>query len=127
MRLADGGVLPAGLVVLAAGTARRLASPQRAGLDVERGIVVGDDLASPADPRVSAIGDCAETPEGGVGLVAPGWAQARRARARSPSRPPRPTTSPCRSSAPTRQVKAVGLDVVTMGVRASPPPSVTGS
>ena len=36
---------------------------------VGSGIVVGADLRSPDDPRVSAIGDCAEPPEGGTGLV----------------------------------------------------------
>ena len=49
-----------------------------AGLPTGRGVIVGADLASPDDPAVRAIGDCAEPPEGVTGLVAPGWAQAER-------------------------------------------------
>ena len=41
-------------------------------------MVVTDDLASVDDRRVFAIGDCAQPPEGGSGLVAQGWEQSRR-------------------------------------------------
>ena len=78
VRLEGGEVLPADLLVLTAGTVPEVGLAQRAGLDVARGIVVGPDLASPADARVFAIGDCAEPPEGGSGLIAQGWDQARR-------------------------------------------------
>lgn len=78
IRLADDEVLPADLVVLTAGTVPEAGLAREAGLDVQRGIVVGEDLATPQDPRIFAIGDCAQPPEGGTGLIAQGWDQARR-------------------------------------------------
>lgn len=68
----------ADLVVLCCGTVPEVGLARAAGLAVGRGVVVGPDLASPDDPRVHAIGDCAQPPEGGTGLVAQGWDQARR-------------------------------------------------
>ncbi|MFE6971919.1 FAD-dependent oxidoreductase [Isoptericola sp. NPDC057653] len=73
-----GETLGAGLVVLACGTAPETTLARRAGLAVDRGVVVGPDLASVTDPRVFAVGDCAQPPEGSRGLVAEGWDQARR-------------------------------------------------
>ncbi|WP_421740870.1 FAD-dependent oxidoreductase [Cellulomonas sp.] len=117
VRLEGGEVLPADLLVLAAGTYPEVGLAQRAGLDVARGIVVGTDLASPADARVFAIGDCAEPPEGGSGLIAQGWDQARRLATllTEPSAArddvPLPTVG-----TDVVKVKGVGLDVVAMGV-----------
>ncbi|ACQ81045.1 FAD-dependent pyridine nucleotide-disulphide oxidoreductase [Beutenbergia cavernae DSM 12333] len=68
----------ADLVVLACGTTPETRLASSAGLSVARGVVVGPDLASPDDPHVFAIGDCAQPPEGGTGLIAQGWDQARR-------------------------------------------------
>ena len=73
-----GEVVAAGLVVLTTGTVPEAGIARDAGLPTDRGIVVGHDLASPADPRVFAIGDCAQPPQGSRGLVAEGWDQARR-------------------------------------------------
>ncbi|WP_366246669.1 FAD-dependent oxidoreductase [Cellulosimicrobium cellulans] len=70
--------LDADLLVLACGTVPEAGLARAAGLTVDRGVVVGTDLASPDDPRVFAIGDCAQPPEGGTGLVAQGWEQSRR-------------------------------------------------
>lgn len=78
VQLADGRSYPAGLVVLACGAAPESGLAAAAGLETNVGIVVGGDLRTTLDPRVSAIGDCAETPTGVSGLVAPGWAQAVR-------------------------------------------------
>ena len=117
MRLEGGEVLGADLLVLTAGTVPEVGLAQRAGLDVARGIVVGADLASPADPRVFAIGDCAQPPEGGSGLIAQGWDQARRLATllTEPSAArddvPLPTVG-----TDVVKVKGVGLDVVAMGV-----------
>ena len=103
--------------MLTAGTVPEVGLAQRAGLDVARGIVVGPDLASPADARVFAIGDCAEPPEGGSGLIAQGWDQARRLATllTEPSAArddvPLPTVG-----TDVVKVKGVGLDVVAMGV-----------
>lgn len=74
-RLVD---LEADLLVLACGTVPEAGLARAAGVAVDRGVVVGHDLASPDDPRVFAIGDCAQPPEGATGLIAQGWDQSRR-------------------------------------------------
>ncbi|MEU4364831.1 FAD-dependent oxidoreductase [Promicromonospora sp. NPDC023987] len=71
-------VVAARLIVLSIGTVPETGLAATAGLSTDRGIVVGHDLASPDDPRVHAIGDCAQPPDGSRGLVAEGWDQARR-------------------------------------------------
>ncbi len=123
-------VLPAELVVVCAGTVAEVRLARESGLDVERGVVVGEDLATPADPRVFAIGDCAQPPEGGTGLIAQGWDQARRlavllaARiaAGGPDAVPAPDADADASPPPHAagtdlvRLKAHGLDVVAMGV-----------
>ncbi|KNX38331.1 FAD-dependent oxidoreductase [Luteipulveratus halotolerans] len=76
--LSDGGQIETDLVVLSAGVAPRVEIASAAALSVGHGIVVGDDLRSVDDPSVAAIGDCAETPTGCPGLLAPGWEQAHR-------------------------------------------------
>ncbi|MEU8348119.1 FAD-dependent oxidoreductase [Streptomyces sp. NPDC048845] len=59
VELADGFRLDADLVVLACGVRPRTGLARAAGLDVARGVVVDDELRT-SDPRVHAIGDCAE-------------------------------------------------------------------
>ena len=71
-------VVAARLIVFSVGTVPETGLAAAAGLSTDRGIVVGYDLASPDDPRVHAIGDCAQPPSGSRGLVAEGWDQARR-------------------------------------------------
>jgi assimilatory nitrate reductase electron transfer subunit len=71
-------VVAARLILFSVGTIPETGLAAAAGLSTDRGIVVGHDLASPDDPRVYAIGDCAQPPNGSRGLVAEGWDQARR-------------------------------------------------
>ncbi|MDX3535442.1 FAD-dependent oxidoreductase [Streptomyces sp. MB09-01] len=59
VQLADGYRLEADLVVLACGVRPRTGLAKAAGLDVRTGIVVDDHLRT-SDPRIHAIGDCAE-------------------------------------------------------------------
>lgn len=120
VRLADGEVLDAELLVLATGTMANTALAARAGLGTERGVLVSADLASVDDRRVFAIGDCAQPPEGGTGLVAQGWEQSRRLAAiltgtAAPTAPTAPQREPATGSDVVR-LKADGLDVITMGV-----------
>ncbi|KRC43117.1 hypothetical protein ASE15_02660 [Oerskovia sp. Root22] len=74
----DADEVPTDLLVLACGTVPEATLARTAGLTVDRGVVVGHGLASPDDPDVYAIGDCAQPPEGGTGLIAQGWEQSRR-------------------------------------------------
>lgn len=57
--LADGYALDCELTVLACGVRPRTGLARAAGLAVERGVVVDDQLRT-SDPRIFAIGDCAE-------------------------------------------------------------------
>jgi len=113
--LADGATLAADLVLLACGAVAEASLAESAGLSVGRGILV-DHLLATDDPSISAIGDCAETPLGLSGLVAPGWAQAR-ALARRLVRGDDESLPEVSGAA--MRLKAVGLSVVTMGRRAS--------
>lgn len=56
---ADGSLLAADVVVLACGARPRTGLASAAGLAVDRGIVVADDLRT-SDPAVFAAGDCAQ-------------------------------------------------------------------
>ncbi|MEW7851094.1 FAD-dependent oxidoreductase [Massilia aurea] len=76
VRLSDGVMVPADLVVMAAGVRPNVALARASGLHVERAIVVDDTLQS-YDPRVYAVGECVQHRRATFGLVAPIWEQAR--------------------------------------------------
>ncbi|WP_439663395.1 FAD-dependent oxidoreductase [Lentzea sp. HUAS TT2] len=73
--LDDGTHVPAELVVVSAGVRAETSLAVQAGLTVDRGIVVDDALRT-SDPRIHAIGDCAQHPGTVSGLVQPAWDQA---------------------------------------------------
>ncbi|MGE0225248.1 MAG: NAD(P)/FAD-dependent oxidoreductase [Acetobacteraceae bacterium] len=75
VRLADGRVLPARLVVMAVGIRPNTTLAREAGLPVGRGVLV-DDAMRTADPAILAAGECAEHDGQCVGLVLPALAQA---------------------------------------------------
>ncbi|POX39519.1 FAD-dependent oxidoreductase [Streptomyces sp. Ru73] len=75
VELADGYALDADLVVLACGVRPRTGLAAAAGLTVRRGVVVDDALRTD-DPRVFAIGDCAEHDGVTYGLAGPALEQA---------------------------------------------------
>jgi nitrite reductase (NADH) large subunit len=74
--LADGRRIPTNFVVLAVGIRPNLDLARAAKLDVNRGILVGDDMAT-GDPDIYAVGECIEHNGQVFGLVAPIWDQAR--------------------------------------------------
>jgi assimilatory nitrate reductase electron transfer subunit len=124
VHLADGRFLAAELLVLACGTIPETGLARAAGLDVDRGVVVGTDLGTPSDPRIHAIGDCAQPPGGSAGLIAQGWEQSRRLAGRLVAEPagsaPQPATG-AESRTDVVRVKATGLDLVTMGSSSAAP------
>jgi 3-phenylpropionate/trans-cinnamate dioxygenase ferredoxin reductase subunit len=65
--LADGRTLPADLVLAGIGIVPNVELAQAAGLPVANGIIVDAQLAT-ADPRISAVGDCAAFPAGGASI-----------------------------------------------------------
>ena len=76
VRLGDGTLIPADVVVMSVGIRPQVDLAKAAGLAVERGVVVDDGLAT-SDDRIFALGECAQ--HGGVayGLVEPAYEQAR--------------------------------------------------
>ena len=109
--LVDGRELSADLLVLSCGVRPDVELARAAGLTVDRGVLVDDQLST-SDPRISAIGDCAQHAGVVTGLVAPAWEQARvlaqllagedrRARYR-----PLPAVT---------RLKAAGIDLAAMG------------
>ncbi|HXC65701.1 MAG TPA: FAD-dependent oxidoreductase, partial [bacterium] len=76
LKLKDGRVLPADLLVMAVGIRPNAQLASAAGLAVKRGIVVDDQLRS-SDPAVFAVGECAEHRGVAYGLVAPLYEQAK--------------------------------------------------
>ena len=76
LRLADGRVIEADLVVMAAGIRPRVGLARIAEIAVRRGITVDDKLQTSA-PGVYAIGECAEHRGSCYGLVEPAYEQAR--------------------------------------------------
>ena len=113
VRFADGVEAAADLFVMCTGTVPETMLARRAGLTVDRGVVVGDDLTSPDDPHVHAIGDCAQPPGGASGLVAQGWQQASRLVARLTARSVTVTEGGTHDVV---RVKASGMSMVSMGV-----------
>ncbi|GAA0530277.1 FAD/NAD(P)-binding oxidoreductase [Saccharopolyspora subtropica] len=73
--LDNSDVVPAELVVACTGVVPETGLAVRAGLPVRRGVVVDDQLRT-ADPRIHAIGDCAEHNGDTPGLIASAWDQA---------------------------------------------------
>jgi nitrite reductase (NADH) large subunit len=75
VRLADGRILDADLVVVAVGVRPAADLARAAGLEVRRGIMVDDALETSAE-GVHAIGECAEHRGATYGLVEPSYEQA---------------------------------------------------
>ncbi|MBO0345317.1 NAD(P)/FAD-dependent oxidoreductase [Roseibium sp. CAU 1637] len=76
IKLDDGSVIDASIIVMAVGIRPSGDLAKIAGLDVNRGILVGDDMRT-SDPDVFALGECVE--HGGMcyGLVAPLYEMAK--------------------------------------------------
>lgn len=75
VRLADGRVLPADLVVTAVGVRPHTDLARAAALEIGRGILVGDGMET-SQPGIHAIGECAEHRGIAYGLVEPAYEQA---------------------------------------------------
>ncbi|MGW7298334.1 NAD(P)/FAD-dependent oxidoreductase [Streptomyces sp. NPDC054829] len=75
VEMADGYALDADLVVLACGVHPRVGLAKDAGLAVHKGVLVDDELRT-SDPRIRAIGDCAQHDGALYGLATPALEQA---------------------------------------------------
>jgi NAD(P)H-dependent nitrite reductase large subunit/NAD(P)H-dependent nitrite reductase small subunit len=75
VKLKDGTVLDADLVVFAVGIRPNMALAQSAGLRCNRGVLVNDTMQT-YDPSIYAVGECIEHRNQTFGLVEPLWGQA---------------------------------------------------
>jgi nitrite reductase (NADH) large subunit len=110
LRFSDGTSIETNLVVIAAGIRPNVDVARRAGLRVNRGIVVNDHLET-SDPHVFAVGECTEHNGQTFGLVAPLLDQAKAlasnlAGNRGPS---------FLGSTPATKLKIAGVDVFSAG------------
>ena len=76
VQFTDGSEIEADLVVMAAGIRPNIELAKRAGLYVEKGIVVDDTMLT-YDPRIYALGECVQHRGQCYGLVAPLFEQAK--------------------------------------------------
>ena len=70
VHLEDGTELPCEMVVMAVGIRPSMDLAKEAGIDTNRGILVGDDMLT-SDPDIYALGECVEHRGQCYGLVAP--------------------------------------------------------
>jgi nitrite reductase (NADH) large subunit len=109
VRLAGGEVLPADIVVVSVGIRPQTSLARAAGLAVERGIVVDDAMVT-SDPRVLAVGECAQHRGVVHGIVAPIHEQAKVAAATVIG-----DAAAYTGSIPTAKLKVMGVDLVCGG------------
>ncbi|MGA2793988.1 MAG: nitrite reductase large subunit NirB, partial [Roseiarcus sp.] len=110
VRLADGREIQADLVVLAIGIRPNIDLARGAGLEVNRGIVVADDMRA-SDRDVFAVGECVEHRGQVFGLVAPLWDQAKVCAARMAG----DETAIFASRPLSTSLKITGIDVFSAG------------
>jgi NAD(P)H-dependent nitrite reductase large subunit len=108
----DGSTLECEMVVIAAGIQPNVELAVRAGIPIERGIIVGDDLGCVGVQDVYAIGECAQHRGRVYGLVAPLWEQAQILAERLSGRRPRAVYV---GSRPSTKLKVAGVDLAVMG------------
>jgi nitrite reductase (NADH) large subunit len=114
VQLADGRELPADLVVFAVGVRPNIDLARTGGLDVNRGIIV-DDFMATSEPGIFAVGECIEHRGQTFGLVGPLWKQARVCAAVLCGEAPEPYVAP----PPYTSLKVTGVDVFSAGVLAA--------
>ena len=76
VKLKDGRILPADIVVMAVGIRPNAILAKAAGLDCNRGVIVDDHLHT-SDPDIYAVGECVEHRGQCYGLVAPLYEMAK--------------------------------------------------
>jgi ferredoxin-nitrate reductase len=107
--LADGEEIPADLVVIAAGIRPAVDLAKTAGLEVERGVLVDDEMRTSV-PGIRAVGECAEHRGNVYGLWAPLLEQARALGASLADRP-----AAFLGATPATTLKVAGIDLFCCG------------
>jgi len=109
VRLKDGRVIPASLVVMAVGIRPNTSLAREAGLAVGRGIQVDDHMVT-SDSAILAVGECVEHRGAVYGLVAPLWEMCRALADGLTNQP-----SGYAGSVTSTKLKVSGIDVFSAG------------
>jgi nitrite reductase (NADH) large subunit len=109
VRLKDGTEIPADIVVMAVGIRPATALAKAAGLEVDRGIMVDDDMIT-SDPAIMAVGECVQHRGACYGLVAPLWEMCRALADHATGAP-----SGYLGSVTSTKLKVSGIDVFSAG------------
>ncbi len=109
VKLKDGTLIAADLVVMAVGIRPSIQLARDAGLAVGRGIQVDDHMVT-SDPAVLAVGECAEHEGQVYGLVAPLWDMCRSLADGLVDKP-----TGYRGSVTSTKLKVSGIDVFSAG------------
>jgi nitrite reductase (NADH) large subunit len=110
--LADGRRIDADLLVVAAGVRPHTDVAVRSGLEVERAVIVDDQLRTD-DPDIYAIGECAQHRGEVYGLVAPAWEHAKVLADVLTGTDP---DAEYHGSRTATKLKVAGVDVAVMGI-----------
>jgi nitrite reductase (NADH) large subunit len=119
LEFVDGTSVECEMIVIAAGIRPNAELARQAGLVVERGILVGDDLATSV-PDVYAIGECAQHRGVVYGLVAPAWEQARTLAERLLNEQ---SEAVYRGSRESTKLKVMGVELAVMGEKNASSPA----
>jgi nitrite reductase (NADH) large subunit len=109
----DGEKLECDMVIVAAGIKPNSEVGVRAGLTVERAIVVDDHMRSVDNPNVYVVGECAQHRGRVYGLVAPLWEQAKVFADHVTGKDP---TAAYHGSKLATKLKVMGIELASMGI-----------
>ena len=112
LKFKDGEELECDMIVVAAGVRPNIDLAKQAGLHVQHGIVIQDDLSCRNDRNIYAIGECAQHRGKLFGLVAPLWEQARILAEQLSGENPEASFRGVRVST---KLKVLGVDLAVMG------------
>ena len=108
----DGETLECDMIVVAAGVRPNIDLAKQAGLHVQHGIIIQDDLSCRNDRNIYAIGECAQHRGKLFGLVAPLWEQARILAEQLSGENPEASFQGVKVST---KLKVLGVDLAVMG------------
>ncbi|MEL7199815.1 MAG: nitrite reductase large subunit NirB [Pseudomonadota bacterium] len=109
VKLKDGTQIEADLVVMAVGIRPNGTLAKASGVEVERGIVVDDNMVT-SDPNILAVGECVQHRGECYGLVAPLWDMCRTLAAGLVASP-----KPYEGSVTSTKLKVSGVDLFSAG------------
>ncbi len=113
LRFADGSELDCDMVVISTGIVPNWKIAAGCGLTVERAIVVDDQMRSPDDRDIYAVGECAQHRGQLYGLVAPVWEQAKVLADHITDKNP---NAAYHGSKVATKLKVMGVELASMGI-----------